>query len=95
MAHRPKIKSFHGMPAEIEAKFTLWAEEQMGCASIISVTQSGMAWKDLGAVTLIVVYEEDEKAVATRLQAALAEPLPPEEPVSLPLEEVSVPPVLN
>jgi len=73
MAHRPKIKVFHGRPAEIEAKFTLWAEEQMGCASIISVTQSGYAWKEREAVTLIVIYEEDENAVAARVAAALEE----------------------
>jgi hypothetical protein len=73
MAHRPKIKVFHGRPAEIEAKFTLWAEEQMGCASIISVTQSASTWKDRETVTLAVIYEEDETAVSARLAAALEE----------------------
>jgi hypothetical protein len=73
MAHRPKIKVIHGRPSEIEAKFTLWAEEQMGCASIISVTQSGGTWEEKETVTLTVIYEEDEKAVAARLASALEE----------------------
>jgi hypothetical protein len=86
MAQHPKIKTFSGTPSEIESKFTLWAEEQMGCATIISVTQSGAAWKEWGALTLTVIYEEDEKAVAARLAAALADPLPT-------VREPGVPPV--